>query len=84
MGHKLNMRAPFLPYATVKATPKTQPYYYDNKHVASLMNADMESLPEPLQVMREYISQHGVDKQGEFARPGEKYIRMRYHCPVRN
>ena len=88
-GYPLHLREPSLPHATTvqaASTRQTQPYYYDNPHVASLMNVnskdELESLPEPLQVMREYIAQHGVDKQGEFVRPGQKYLRMQYFCPV--
>ena len=85
--HSLKLAPASLPHTTVQATRQTQPYYYDNPHVASLMNADDSSdsllLPEPLQVMRDYIAQHGVHVQGEFVRPGQKYMRLQYFCAVR-
>ena len=75
---------------TVQQVPSTEvakldDIYSDNEHVAKLMRASIEDLPEPLQVLREYISLHGVHVQGSTGqlRNDTKYMLVAYHCPSR-
>ena len=66
-------------------TMEPPPFVYNNVHVQNLMNASSSSrfIPEPLQVLHEYISQHGISVLGNRIRSDQKYIRMQYFCPVR-
>jgi hypothetical protein len=65
-------------------------YYSDNNLVLALMTAPLASLDEPHQVLREYISQHGVGatttttaNHPDTNNKSSKYIILSYHCPNR-
>jgi len=55
--------------------------YGDNKHVLKLMKTrDRASLPEPLQILRKYISHHGSRVVSSEIQDDTKYILLDYDC----
>ena len=80
---------PTMPSAKAPPDATTSPIdpleiFSDNVHTLELMKSPVTSLLEPHQILKEYISHHGVHVQGDQGiRAGQKYILLQYYCPER-